>query len=143
MKASDYFLLAAAFLSFLLSVYPTPETRFLFHRRIADRVATLAPFLTLDPDPYIVLSEGKLYWICDAYTSTAHYPYSQPMGSWGNYIRNSVKAVVDAYNGTVHFYVAEPGEPIIQSYQKIFSGMFLPMEQMDPDWRRAREVTNR
>ncbi len=127
-------------LSILLNTDVHRESRIMLYRSIRDRLTRLAPFLDLDPDPYIVVSKGKLYWICDAYTRTSHYPYSQPMGTFGNYIRNPVKAVVDAYNGTVRFYVAEPDEPIILSYQKIFPDMFLPLEQMDPDLRRHIRV---
>jgi uncharacterized membrane protein (UPF0182 family) len=126
-------------MSILLNTDVHAESRIMLYRRVLDRLQRLAPFLLFDQDPYIVLSEGKLYWICDAYTRTAHYPYSQPQGSFGNYIRNSVKAVVDAYDGTVHLYVAEPDDPIIRSYQKIFPDMFRPLKKkgsqdgMDPD----------
>ena len=118
-------------LSILLNTDVHAESRIMLYRRVLVRLQRLAPFLVFDNDPYIVISEGKLYWICDAYTRTAHYPYSQPMGgSFGNYIRNSVKAVVDAYDGSVHLYVAEPDDPIIQSYQKIFPDMFQPLKKM-------------
>ncbi len=127
-------------LSILLNTDVHAESRIMLYRRVLDRLQRLAPFLLFDQDPYIVLSGGKLYWICDAYTRTAHYPYSQPMSNYfGNYVRNSVKAVVDAYDGTVHLYVAEPEDPIILSYQKIFPDMFRPLKKkgsqdgMDPD----------
>ena len=134
--------------SFLLSVYPTPETRFLFHRRVKERVATLAPFLTLDPDPYIALVDGHLYWILDAYTTSNYYPYSKPFSSrevieYGdaaarshlsgnvvpglngvNYVRNSVKAVVDAFDGTVRLYVFEPDDPIVRTWRRIYPELF-------------------
>ena len=77
----------------------------------------------------MVISNGKLYWIADAYTTTDHYPYSQPNGSI-NYIRNSVKVVIDAYNGTMKFYVSDPTDPIIRTYEKIFPGMFTPLASM-------------
>jgi len=116
------------------------ESRIMLYRRVLDRLQRLAPFLLFDQDPYIVLSGGKLYWICDAYTRTAYYPYSQPMGNLGNYVRNSVKAIVDAYDGTVDFYVAEPDDPIIRTYQKIFRDTFKPLDKMSADLRRHIRV---
>ena len=90
-------------LNILLSDYITSESRILLHRNIKDRVGTIAPFLQLDRDPYVVISEGRLYWIQDAYTTSAWFPYAKPEPDGGdlNYIRNSVKVVIDAYNGTV------------------------------------------
>ena len=116
------------------------DSRIMVHRRVLDRLERIAPFLLFDRDPYIVLSGGKLYWICDAYTRTAYYPYSQPMGNLGNYVRNSVKAIVDAYDGTVDFYVAEPDDPIIRTYQKIFRDTFKPLDKMSADLRRHIRV---
>ncbi|REJ82695.1 MAG: UPF0182 family protein [Planctomycetota bacterium] len=123
---------------FFLSKYPTRESRVLFHRTVEDRVRTLAPFLTFDRDPYIVLHEGQLYWIIDAYTTSANYPYSEELSADGaaqglygaNYVRNSVKAVVDAYDGDVNFYVFEPEDPIIQVWQRIFPGLLRPRSEM-------------
>ncbi|MEM9192651.1 MAG: UPF0182 family protein [Myxococcota bacterium] len=109
------------------------DSRVLLHRRINDRVATIAPFLSYDPDPYMVLREdGRLVWIYDAYTTTRSYPYSQPLPGM-NYIRNSVKVVVDAYHGSVEFYVADDEDPILQTWQKIFPGTFRPMDEMADD----------
>ncbi|GAF91236.1 unnamed protein product, partial [marine sediment metagenome] len=96
----------------------------------------LAPFLMLDSDPYMVLMEGGLFWIQDAYTTGDRYPYSEPLDSGLNYIRNSVKAVIDAYNGSVTFYVSDPQDPLIRTYQAIFPDLFVPMEQM-PESVRA------
>ena len=127
-------------ISVLLNTDVHAESRIMLYRRVLDRLQRLAPFLLFDQDPYIVLSEGKLYWICDAYTRTSYYPYSQPTGNFGNYVRNSVKAIVDAYDGTVDFYVAEPGDPIIRSYQKIFPDMFKPLDEMSADLRRHIRV---
>jgi hypothetical protein len=127
-------------MSILLNTDVHAESRIMLYRRVLDRMQRLAPFLLFDEDPYIVLSEGKLYWICDAYTRTAYYPYSQPMGNFGNYVRNSVKAIVDAYDGTVEFYVAEPDDPIITSYQKIFPDTFRPLDEMSADLRRHIRV---
>ena len=127
-------------MSILLNTDVHAESRIMLYRRVLDRLERIAPFLLFDQDPYIVLSEGKLYWICDAYTRTAYYPYSQPIGNFGNYVRNSVKAVVDAYDGTVDLYVAESNDPIIQSYQKVFPDTFKPLDEMSADLRRHIRV---
>jgi uncharacterized protein len=104
-------------------------SRIILRNNIIARLHTAAPFLTLDQNPYMVISGGKLYWIADAYTTTSRYPYSQPQGGI-NYIRNSVKVVIDAYNGSMKFYVADPTDPIIRTYEKIFPGMFLSWASM-------------
>ena len=118
----------------LLTGYITGESRILLHRNIQDRVSTVAPFLRLDHDPYVVVSEGRLFWIQDAYTTSDWFPYAQPRASVGtNYIRNSVKAVIDAYNGTVDFYVSDPADPILRTYQRIFPGLFKPLAAMPQD----------
>ena len=129
------FLLALRFgsLKLFLSGDVNSESRVLYYRDIKERVAKIAPFLTYDRDPYLVIADGKLYWILDAYTSSNRYPYSQPLplnGGKVNYIRNSVKAVVDAYGGTVSFYQADPNDPIIKTYAKIFPGVFHPFSDM-------------
>ena len=129
------FLLALRFgsLKLFLSGDVSSESRVLYYRNIKERVAKIAPFLTYDRDPYLVIADGKLYWIIDAYTSSNRYPYSQPLplnGGKVNYIRNSVKAVVDAYGGTVSFYQADPNDPIIKTYAKIFPGAFRPLSDM-------------
>ena len=101
-------------LNVLLSRYITGDSKIMLHRDIQDRVRTLAPFLRLDHDPYIVISNGRLYWMQDAYTTSNWFPYAHPQANGDiNYIRNSVKAVIDAYNGTVSFYVADPTDPIL------------------------------
>lgn len=123
----------------LVSGSLTPESRLLMNRNINERVPEVAPFLTYDYDPYVVVSDGRLYWIMDAYTTTDLYPYSEPLwvGEMGlNYIRNSVKAVVDAYNGDISYYVVDPSDPIIQTYQKIFPGMFLDFQEMPDDLKK-------
>ena len=118
----------------MLSSYITSESRILLHRNIQDRVRTIAPLLSLDHDPYIVVSDGRLFWIQDAYTTSDWFPYAQPQSSGGlNYIRNSVKVVIDAYNGSADFYVSEPGDPLIQTYQRIFPGLFKPLAAMPAD----------
>ena len=115
----------------LLSNDVTGESRVIFHRVVGERVAHLAPMLTLDHDPYLVLADGRLYWILDAYTTSGGYPYSRPIGGF-NYIRNSVKAVVDAYDGTTRLYVIDPQDPLVQVYGRIFPGLFRPMEALPP-----------
>jgi uncharacterized membrane protein (UPF0182 family) len=111
----------------------TPESRILFQRRISDRAHLVAPFLMFDRDPYLVVADGRLYWIQDAYTRTGEYPYSAPVvrqsGSF-NYIRNSVKVVVDAYHGSVTFYLADPTDPLARTIQRVFPGLFTPMAEM-------------
>ena len=111
-------------------------SRIMIRRNISDRVARLAPFLSQDRDPYAVLHDGHLVWIVDCYTTSDHYPYSQRNGEGINYIRNSVKVVVDAYNGTTDFYVADPTDPIIQTWQRIFPALFKPMSAMSSDMRQ-------
>ncbi|MFY9462355.1 MAG: UPF0182 family protein, partial [Candidatus Sungiibacteriota bacterium] len=120
-------------LKLLLSNDITRESRILYYRTIAERVAKIAPFLTFDRDPYIVIADGKVYWIADAYTISDRYPYSQPLrlnGGSINYIRNSVKVVVDAYNGSVVFYQADAEDPILKTYASIFPGTFRPMSEI-------------
>jgi uncharacterized membrane protein (UPF0182 family) len=126
-----------ATLRILLSNDVTRESRILYHRQIQERVSKIAPFITFDRDPYLVISQdGRLFWIIDAYTKTDRYPYSQPTRGVGNYIRNSVKAVVDAYQGTVNFYVSDPQDPIVGAYSRAFPGLFKPLESMPEDLRR-------
>jgi uncharacterized membrane protein (UPF0182 family) len=114
----------------LLSTSLTPESRILFRRTVRERIRALAPFLLYDNDPYIVLANGRLVWMQDAYTVTNRFPYAASYGRRLNYIRNSVKVVLDAYDGTVHFYVAEPQDPIIQVYQRAFPTLFRPLADM-------------
>ena len=113
----------------------TGQSRLLMRRTVAARVSALAPFLTFDQDPYIVVGEdGRLYWIMDAFTSSDSYPYSTHYSLGGqqevNYVRNSVKAVVDAYNGTVTFYVFDREDPILAAWRGIFPGLFQDASQM-------------
>ena len=122
-------------LKLLLSNDITSDSKILYYRNIKERVAKIAPFLTLDQDPYAVVADGKIYWIIDAYTGSNLYPYSQPLqlnGDRVNYIRNSVKVVVDAYDGTVTFYQADKDDPIIETYAKIFPKTFRPLKDL-PD----------
>ncbi len=120
----------------LLSGDITNESRILAHRSIQERVAKIAPFLIYDNDPYMVVSDGRMRWIVDAYTATDRYPYSQPISMKGeriNYIRNSVKVVVDAYSGSVDFYIADPKDPIIQTYARAFPRSFRSLTDLPKD----------
>ncbi len=110
------------------------ESRVLYHRNIRELLKRIAPFLRFDVDPYMVISEGRLFWIADAYTVSDRYPYSQPYGGI-NYIRNSVKAVIDAYNGDARLYVADPSDPLIQTWSRIFPGILKPLDEMSADLR--------
>jgi uncharacterized membrane protein (UPF0182 family) len=108
----------------------TDESRIIFNRNIGDRVRRIAPFLTFDRDPYLVVADGRLYWLYDAYTTSALYPYSTPAGSRLNYIRNAVKFVIDAYDGTTTAYLADEKDPIAATYARIFPGLLTPMAKM-------------
>ncbi|MCD6415456.1 MAG: UPF0182 family protein [Planctomycetes bacterium] len=120
----------------LLSEDLTAGSRILYRRSISERVARLAPYLLLDHDPYAVVSGGRIQWVQDAYTVSGYCPYSDPVRGQGfNYIRNSVKAVVDAYDGTVTLYVADPEDPLIRAYQSIFPALYRPISQMPEDLR--------
>ena len=118
---------------FILSSDITPESRVLFTRSVVNRVQKIAPFLQVDRDPYMVVSQGKLYWIVDAYTLSGNYPYSRPIRRMGNYIRNAAVAVVDAYEGTVQFYIKDDKDPLIKAYARIFPGLFQSLTALSPD----------
>lgn len=123
-------------INILLSSYITPQSRIQIFRDVQTRVSRIAPFLSLDQDPYLVLANGRLYWIQDAYTTSGKYPYSQPTTVSSrkiNYIRNSVKVIVDVYDGTVDFYVMDPDDPIVQMYDRAFPGMFRGLSEMPPE----------
>lgn len=117
-----------------------PETKVLFRRNITQRIRAIAPFLRYDSNPYLVAAdatlktknptENYLYWIVDAYATSDRYPYSEPTADRINYIRNSVKVVIDAYNGSVTFYVADLNDPIINTWSKIFPTLFKPLSAM-------------
>jgi uncharacterized membrane protein (UPF0182 family) len=124
-------------INILFTSYLRPESRIQIWRRVGERVEQIAPFLRLDHDPYAVVSEGKLYWIQDAYTVSDHFPYSSPYAAGFeeglNYIRNSVKVVVDMYDGTVRFYVMDPNDPVLAVYRHAFPGVFLDLNQLSAD----------
>ena len=122
-------------LNLLISNQLTDDSQILFRRAIQERIPELAPFLTYDHDPYIVSAEQRLLWVWDAYTLTNRYPNAQPLDEGSpfpgaNYVRNSVKVVMDAYDGTVRFFTADPDEPILQAWSRIFPGLFEPMSAM-------------
>ncbi len=117
----------------LLSSDITPQSRILFDRSIQTRVQKLVPFLQVDQDPYLVVSGGRLFWILDAYAMSSNFPYSRPVKKIGNYIRNSVVAVVDAYEGSVQLYIKDGKDPLTKAYARIFPDLFKPLEAMDPD----------
>lgn len=119
-------------LNLLISGQITPESRIQYRRTIPHRFSTLAPFLVPDRSPYVVVADGRLFWIQDAYTMTDRFPYSARWRGSFNYIRNSVKAVIDAYDGSVQFYVADETDPILQAYRKIFPTMFQDLSEMPP-----------
>jgi uncharacterized membrane protein (UPF0182 family) len=125
----------------LFTTYLGPESRIMFNRRINRRANVIAPFLDYDGDPYLVVSGEKLYWIQDAYTTSAMYPYSRrSSGSFKkgrlNYIRNSVKTTIDAYNGDVAFYMIDPKDPIVKTYARIFPDLFKPFDDMPADLKK-------
>lgn len=114
---------------FLLSNDITSNSKILIHRNIVERVNKIAPFLTYDTDPYVVINEGKLYWIIDAYTTSNRYPFSEPQNGV-NYIRNSVKVVIDAVDGKPNFYIVDKSDPIANNYSKIFPELFRDSESI-------------
>src|SRR5215470_2170464 len=122
----------------LLSDYITDGSRIMIRRNIQNRVRTIAPFLSLDHDPYPVISEGRIFWIQDAYTTSEYFPSAQPAPGGFNldYIRNSVKVVIDAYNGTVDFYLMDPQDAIAATYQRIFPDLFKPFAVMPGDLKK-------
>lgn len=107
-----------------------PQSRLMFDRNIRERARKIAPFLQYDQDPYPVLADGQIYWILDAYTLSNRYPYSEPYNQNMNYVRNSVKVVINAYDGDVNFYVAEEDDPIVNTYANIFPDMFQSLDDM-------------
>jgi uncharacterized protein len=122
--------------------YLTGQSRMMIHRQVLDRLSHVAGFLLWDPDPYLVITDdGRLVWMTDGYTTSLSHPYAQTVAVAGlddgaNYIRNAVKATVDAYTGKVSLYVFDPSDPIIQAYQHLFPKLFLPASEMPADLRR-------
>ena len=125
----------------LLTGYLTDNSRMMIHRKVTDRLTQLAGFLSWDPDPYLVITDaGRLVWMIDGYTTSEAHPYAHSvdvpdMGRM-NYIRNAVKATIDAYDGETHMYIFAPDDPIIAAYQRLFPALFRPASQMPADLRR-------
>lgn len=120
----------------LLSSYISHGARILYRRNIVERARTALPFLDFDAEPYLVVTDsGTLKWMLDAYTSSRNWPYSQPVADGTNYMRNSVKVVIDAYDGTVDAYLADAGDPVIRTYAAIFGPIFKPLAAMPADLR--------
>jgi len=142
---SSFFMRAAAALNegeikILLVDYFTPQSRMMIRRKVRDRLEQLAGFLQWDSDPYLVITDsGRLVWMVDGYTTSDAHPYSRELQVNGmdplNYIRNSVKATVDAYDGETHLYIFAPDDPLIAAYQNLFPELFLPESAMPPDLR--------
>jgi len=131
-------LLAAHFGSskILFSGDITSSSRVLYNRTVADRAKKALPFLLFDGDPYIVIAgDGTLKWILDAYTATSRYPYAEKLRDGTTYLRNSVKLVIDAYDGSLAAYVSAPSDPLIRTYARMFPGIFSPMDSMPADLR--------
>jgi len=131
-------LLAARFktLKILFSQDINNESRVLMYRNITERVLKVAPFLRLDSDPYLVVTEGKMKWIYDAYTVSDRFPYSQTIPRFGNYVRNSVKVVIDAYDGSMDFFISDPNDTIIQTWKNVFPELFKGLNEMSEDLRK-------
>jgi hypothetical protein len=119
----------------LLSDDITNDSRVMFHRRLSERVRRIAPFLQYDADPYLLISNRRLFWLQDAYTTSDRYPYSTPVATGTNYIRNSVKATLDAYHGTTAFYIVDEADPIAATLRRIFPDLFRPLAEMPEDIR--------
>ena len=120
----------------LMSNDLTPESRVLLHRNIRERVRRIAPFFLYDDDPYMVISAaGRIVWLLDGYTVSKGFPYSTATRGLGNYVRNAVKVTVDAYDGSVNFYVADPADPLIRTTARIFPGLLQPLDAMPADLR--------
>ena len=123
-------------LKVLLSSDITSDSRAMYFRNIRVRARTALPFLSFDNDPYLVVTDsGRLRWILDAYTATSRYPYAQPLDDGTNYMRNSVKVVIDAFDGTVTAYLADPHDPLVLTLTKVFPGIFQPLDAMSKDLR--------
>jgi uncharacterized membrane protein (UPF0182 family) len=120
----------------VLSSYISHDARIMYRRNIVERAKTALPFLDFDSEPYLVVTDsGTLKWMLDAYTSSKNWPYSQPAADGTNYMRNSVKVVIDAYDGTVDAYLADPADPVIRTYAAIFGPIFKPLTAMPADIR--------
>ena len=131
-------------LKLLISNNVNKDSRIMIYRNIVQRIAKIAPFFIYDDDPYVVTVDGKIYWIADGYTSSTMYPYSEPYqrGDYTNYIRNSVKIVVDAYNGDVNFYICDEEDPIVQTLAKIYPKLFKDMSELPESLKAHLQYPN-
>jgi uncharacterized membrane protein (UPF0182 family) len=124
-------------LKILLSDDIRGNAKILYRRTVMDRATTALPFLDFDRDPYLIVTDaGEMKWILDAYTESDAYPYAQRTADGTNYMRNSVKVVIDAYDGTVDAYIADPNDPVVKTYARIFDGIFKPLTAMPADVRK-------
>jgi len=123
-------------MNIVLSSYVSPQSRIQLWRSVDQSVARIAPFLKLDRDPYLVVDQGRLFWIQDAYTIADGFPYSEPTDDGFSYIRNSVKVVVDAYEGDVRFYVVDPADPVLRAYRAALPSLFRSLDDMSPGLRQ-------
>jgi uncharacterized protein len=120
----------------VLTSYLSGNARIMYRRNVAQRAQAALPFLQFDAEPYLIVTDaGTLKWVLDAYTSSTQWPYSQPIPDGTNYLRNSVKVVIDAYDGSVDAYLAAPADPVIRTYAAIFGGIFKPLAAMPADIR--------
>ena len=129
----------------LVSSNITSDSRIIFERNVVRRIEKIMPYLAYEEDPYITVVDGKLYWIMDAYTTSSNYPYSEPYAgevNTTNYIRNSVKIVVDAYNGTTDFYIVDESDPIAQTMKKIFPTLFKSSSEIPENIRSHMRYPN-
>lgn len=129
-------------LKMLVSTNINSGSRILIYRNIVDRVEKIAPFLTYDDDPYVVAADGRIYWMINAYTTSSYYPYSEPIKGNVNYIRNSVKVVIDAYNGDISFYICDENDPLAATLSKIYPGMFRAMDEMPENLKAHVQYPN-
>lgn len=120
----------------LFTTKTNDKSRILFRRNIREAIEYITPYFMLDPDPYLVMTDQRLYWIQDAYSYSDQYPYVAEYEKGYNYIRNSVKIVVDAYNGQFDYYVADPDDPIARAYQRIYPGLLKPLSKMPQALRK-------
>lgn len=121
----------------ILSPEIGPQSRVLMYRNVMERIRRLMPYLRYDRDPYAVITDdGRLVWMVDAYTTTDRFPYARPVSGWGNYVRNSVKVTLDAYDGTVRFYLVDEQDPLAAALSALFGGFMRPLSEMPDDLRR-------
>lgn len=146
-KGSGGVSLSSAFCKLVFAIYfkdkniffttkTSDKSRILFRRNIQERIHTITPFFLLDSDPYVVVTSKKLYWLQDAYTTSAWYPDSENYTKDFNYIRNSIKIVVDAYDGSVTYYIADETDPIIQAYRRMYPGLLKPLSEMPTEIKK-------